>query len=476
MSVSELENRDDSSFIKRGGILKYLHILGDKLSIKNSIKDNNNTKFKFHFISKINHSDIIDKTYETSTCAFRARFNEVEKDDNKIFVSVDDDNNKFNESQLKNKSIMSNCIKINPNLKYNPTFLNDDGIFNKLDDRYSYTENDFRSIDGENLNKTENVSALQCKHKCDLDENCKEFLFQLNKVGNTNFNNRHNGQCILLNHEEKELTNKWNPNSSKIGYTSFSKIEEQQTILSIPEETRTTFPFVLITEDDSCTHNANTCEDKNYCKKIGDRCLRKCNVDLATGISDGLSSADIDIRCIGTLNDFNIRFTEIERNLGEDVVQKSVLINVTAEFKNKSKLLHHPILNLQGGFKVMFKCLGDSAKSSNEFVEVIDYKYDYDNHKLNEFRISNIGTNLNIPLPNSITQCVEQGNNFVLSVQIVDIHGITNVHPVVPIESNNTEQEKIRLAIQEGNFNDKINDLYSLNLKINQILNNFKLP
>ena len=40
MSVSELENRDDSSFIKRGGILKYLHILGDKLSIKNSIKDN----------------------------------------------------------------------------------------------------------------------------------------------------------------------------------------------------------------------------------------------------------------------------------------------------------------------------------------------------------------------------------------------------------------------------------------------------
>ena len=63
-----------------------------------------------------------------------------------------------------------------------------------------------------------------------------------------------------------------------------------------------------------------------------------------------------------------------------------------------------------------------------------------------------------------------------LSVQIVDIHGITNVHPVVPIEFNNTEQEKIRLAIQEGNFNDKINDLYSLNLKINQILNNFKLP
>ena len=131
MSVSELENRDDKSIIKRGGILKYLHILGDKLSIKNSIKDNNNTKFKFHFISRINHSDIIDKTSETSTCAFRARFNEVEKDDNKIFVSVDDDNNIFNESQLKNKSIMSNCIKINPNLKYNPTFLNDDGIFNK---------------------------------------------------------------------------------------------------------------------------------------------------------------------------------------------------------------------------------------------------------------------------------------------------------------------------------------------------------
>lgn len=477
ISVQMSEIKNDNSNIKIGGLLSYLHILGDSLETMNTEKDSNSTKFNFHLIATLDNK--LYNITSSTTCTFRSRFDKIETNNTEIFLPVDDENNLFKESQLKNKKLMEQCISVNPNIKYNPTYLDKNGIFNKLDSKYDTQPNDFRTIDSNKLSSgsklIKDVTAMNCRSECDINENCKEFLHQLNRVGSNSLNNRYNGNCILLDHTDVANTFKWNNGNNGIAYSSYSKIENQESILSIPEEPITTFPAVLISKDDSCKHNINTCEDKNYCKKMGNKCLRKCNIDLATGISDGLSSSDIDMRCIGTLNDFNIRFSEVERNLGEEIIQKSVLIKATAEFKNKSKLLHHPILKLQGGFKVMFRCLGDSAKSSTEFVEIIDYKYDHDNHQENEFRISNTGTNLNIPLPNTITQCVKQGNNFVLSVQIVDIHGITNVHPIAPIESNNEQQEKIRLAIQEGVFNEVINNFNSLNLKINQILNNFNL-
>jgi hypothetical protein len=479
LSILMNEISDDNTNIKQNGTTNYLHILGNELTANNSgiesIKDSNTSKFKFHLIAT---SD--DNTYsatESTTCSFRARFNKMVIDDTELLVSVDNELNLHRESQLKNRDFMKKCVSVNSNLKYNPKFLNNKGFYNTTDKNYSFTENDFRTIDtsvlSDNSKNIENVSVNECKNKCDIDNDCQEFLHQLTNVGSNPKSNRYNGNCLLLNHNDKGQTITWNSGARGIGYAAYSKTTEEVNLKPTESSTKTTLPAVINRRDESCTYNIDTCEDKPYCQKVGNKCLRKCNIEPSSGISDSLSTDDIDNRCVGTLNDFNIIFKEVNRNIGPDEIQKSILINVEAEFKNKNKVLHHPILKLQGGFKVMFQCLGNSALSSTKFEEVIDYEFDYDNHNNYELKISDIGTNLNIPLPNTISQCINKGNDVILSVQLVDIHEISNSYLVEPQANTGSKQlDTVIDDIRAKKFDTKFNSFIAIFNAINNLLPN----
>lgn len=476
LQLSEISNENTN--IKENGTLTYFNISGDSLKPYDGKKDSNKTKFNFHLIATADdkHHSFLD----SSTCAFWSSFNNITVDKKEIFVSISDKNNLYKESQLKNKGFMKSCRDKSPNLKYNPTFLNDDGLFNNLDDKYEYTEDDYRTIDKSNLSTDskilENTSAMHCRTACDANKNCQEFLHQLDNVGTNSLNNRYNGDCLLLNNDDVSQTQEWTKGASGNGYTAFSKLAEKDKIKTDKTHPQTTFPAVVSKKEDACILRGDSCEDKNYCKKVGNKCLRKCSVDPSSGISDGLKEGDADKRCVGTINDFHIVFEEVERNFGEGDTQHSILVKVSdITFKNREKLLHHPILTLKGGLKVMFNCLGNESLVPTElkkYIEILEYSFDYDNHQVDTFKISNAGLNINIPIPTELSTCIKKGYDVILSLQLVDIYGISGVYLVSPLSSTESPHlKKIIQAIKEEQFKKRYLQFTSLYTAIKLLLN-----
>ena len=86
---------------------------------------------------------------------------------------------------------------------------------------------------------------------------------------------------------------------------------------ALPTETEpvATVPPVINNKDESCTiRGPSMCEDKDYCYLKGNNCLRKCPINPLNGTSQNLDRMDTDLTCVGTLNDFDIVFQEIDRN------------------------------------------------------------------------------------------------------------------------------------------------------------------
>ena len=67
---------------------------------------------------------------------------------------------------------------------------------------------------------------------------------------------------------------------------------------------------------------------------------------------------DTDLTCIGTLNDYDITFQEIDRDFNTENITNTITVKILQiSLIDITKRVHKPILNYNNGLMVRFKCI-----------------------------------------------------------------------------------------------------------------------
>ena len=105
----------------------------------------------------------------------------------------------------------------------------------------------------------------------------------------------------------------------------------------VDKEPEQTVPDIINNRDESCAiRGPDMCEDKEYCYLKGQNCLRKCPINPLNGTSISLDRMDTDMNCVGTLNDFDIVFQEIDLDKINKITGMDILFFDIFSAKNHS--------------------------------------------------------------------------------------------------------------------------------------------
>ena len=202
------------------------------------------------------------------------------------------------------------------------------------------------------------------------------------------------------------------------------------------------------------------CEDKDYCYLKGNNCLRKCPINPLNGTSQSLDRMDTDLNCIGTLNDFDIIFQEIDRNFNVDNVSNSITVKLMdISLINITKRVHKPILNYHNGLMVKFVCIGNNARDTsfempiNYSLSNEDYGVDDSNSKL---ILGKDIDQINIQVPEEVVQCSSRGYKLVLKIKLTDIYNYSKVIDVIPMDKENNIMYDVKSKINSQEFTNKM--------------------
>lgn len=346
-------------------------------------------------------------------------------------------------------------------LPYSPDFVDGDGQYKESEyqNQFSRDGNEYRSSSGTPL--PDKKTIYECKNECQTDPDCDKFLFEIGgrpqvQVGNSNKRSEaYKGNCVLVNSSDVGGL------SSGEDYSGFSKLQDVMTALPTQTEPVATVPPVINNKDESCTiRGPSICEDKDYCYLKGNNCLRKCPINPLNGTSQNLERMDTDLTCIGTLNDFDIVFQEIDRDFNTENVSNSITVKLMdINLINITKRVHKPILNYNNGLMVRFVCIGNNARDTdfelpiNYSLSNSDYAVDESNSKL----ILGTGIDqINIQVPEEVVQCSSRGYKLVLKIKLTDIYNYSKVIDVIPMDTENNIMYDIESQINGQEFTSKM--------------------
>ena len=200
--------------------------------------------------------------------------------------------------------------------------------------------------------------------------------------------------------------------------------------------------------------------DKDYCYLKGNNCLRKCAINPLNGTSQNLDRMDTDLNCVGTLNDFDIVFQEIDRNFNVDNVTNSITVKLMdVSIINVTKRIHKPILNYNNGLMVKFVCIGNNARDT-DFEMPINYSLSNSDHAVDESNSKLIlGSDIdqiNIQVPEEVVQCSSRGYKLVLKIKLTDIYNYSKVVDVIPMDTENNIMYDVESQINSQDFTNKM--------------------
>jgi len=455
--IPNIEDKESKSKSKS----LYLYVSDNKLINPNAndtiTSDNTSTRFHLTYIAP---PDSRSSSNEIE-CTFYSRFLKRIHNKNLItLTSIDDTNNLYKESEFRKLNIFNECNPGN-NIKYTPEFVFKNDKSNDYLYKPDLYESDYRKdpkgssiVDPTNI-KTFNNTVYECANECRTDDLCTRFLFH-----KQNNSEAYLGDCKLIyNKDITKLKSDDNPSNNK--YTSYFK--EMKALGAIPTEKQVVeeLPSIINTPDESCSiRGSDLCEDKNYCILKGNNCLRKCEINDYNGTAKQLDIMDADNRCIGSLNDFDIMFQEINRDFNINSPSNSITIKLKElNLINITKALHHPVLKYNNGFEVQFKCIGNNALDT-DFEIPIEYKLENDNYKVDEAQskliLGDKIDEVNIQVPQEIVECSAKGYTLILKVKLTDIYDQSKIIDVLPLDKNNQIVYDVNNKINKQEYFNKI--------------------
>lgn len=485
-------NEDDYSKIKSKTL--YLHVYNNKLmapSANDAItSDNSSTRLYLTFIatpetpetSETPETPETPETRESSNdieCVFYSRFLKRTNDKNlTILNSIDDTNNLYKESELRNLKIFNSC-KTNNNVNYTPDFVSKNNETNGYLYKANLYESDYKKdikgasiVDPTDIKTVETSTVYNCANECSDDELCKRFLFH-----KQNNSEAYLGDCKLIYSKDYSKV-KTNNVPKQSEYTSY--VKEMKALGAIPTEKQLPEPLppVINNADESCAiRGSDLCEDKHYCILKGNNCLRKCEINDFNGTTKQLNLMDTDSRCIGSLHDYEIMFQEINRDFDINSPYNSITIKLRElNLINMTKRLHHPVLKYNNGFEVQFKCIGNNALDT-DFEVPIEYKLENDNYKVDETQskliLGDKIDEVNIQVPQEIVECSAKGYTLILKIKLTDIYDQSKVIDVLPLDKDNHIVYDVNNKINKQEYFNKISLGRSIHNVIDSKINAF---
>jgi len=418
----------------------------------------NNIQFYLHYIAPENTPKT--KPSQNVECAFYSRFLKLESNNYTRIYSVNDSENLYKESEFRNLFIK----ECNTSEKYIPEFIEENNLTNFHSYKpHMYSDNfeknpQFVTIENnQSIKNIENSTIYDCKNTCEMDNSCKTFLFE-----QQNNSEAYLGDCKIIDINNISKIKDYNNDlSTGKKYTAYNKINKVLGILPTEEQKVKIKDTVINKADESCSiRGSYICEDKEYCVLKGNNCLRKCALNSFNKTSKNLDFMDHDGRCVGSLNDFDILFQEINRDFDLNSITNSITIKLKdIKLINISKNIHHPILKYNNGFTVQFKCIGNNALDT-DFELPIDYKLENDDYKVDNVQsrliLGDKVDEVNIQVPQEIVECSAKGYTLILKIKLTDIYDQSKIVDVLPLDKDNKIVYDVNNKINNQDYYNKI--------------------
>lgn len=460
-------NVDDNNS-NNNGISMYINRNGDELSInRNNLNtEDTSTRFTFHKIANDEINLNPSSNLDTKECTFYSNFIKIKKSNNiTVVYSVNDtNNNPYKENEFRDLNVLKKCNQ-NSNVSniYLPEYVDQSGKYVKYDENKYQKDTSYETIEDRNASGIKihsDKTIYQCLNECQTDLDCKKFLFSVKPEQNDS--EAYLGDCVII-HNTGLSSLKPHQGGDVAKYAPYQKREEVISMIpsQMDKEPEQTVPDIINNRDESCTiRGPDMCEDKEYCYLKGQNCLRKCAINPLNGTSISLDRMDTDMNCIGTLNDFDIVFQEIDRNFEVDSISNSITVKLMdISLINITKRVHKPILNYNNGLMIKFVCIGNNARDTS-FELPINYKLSNDDHRIdgsNEKLI--LGKDIdqiNIQVPEEVVQCSKRGYKLVLKIKLTDIYNYSKVIDVIPMDKENNIMYDVKNKINNQEFNSKM--------------------